>query len=256
MDKEWTNNNQKTVPTTLKNNFLLIKLIWKALGKELTELHSIEIDGLKPFSRHYLDMIFGEVAIPPYIRKKYNKYKNFLRKIGIDEKYFNGEKAFEPDIVIDDKKYSESCEEYWSIKEKINLAREARKDRTFNDSGNNEKELKDNEKKIKERLEQYAKILVKNAEEGEVEDSNLFNLIMFLKSGKAEKNEIYKLENIISNLQKINLEHLVKADIELLEEYKKILTQQYNLTNVAITLLKTDKEELKNCLKALYSGSK
>jgi hypothetical protein len=241
---------------------LLIELLWEALGRKLKDLHDMivftispdeELHEFKPFARQYFIKAFWEGRIPKYLPDKYNT------EIGIDKKYFEGERAFDPGLEIKGRNYHEKCEEYWAIWDSIRHIEDG-----INEKNDVEKkkELKQQKKKVRKELLEFAEKLLAVLNTGtSMEDDDLFKLIIYLESnGKVKMDDVlkavYRIKNLTKNLQKLKLEDLLKADIKILEEYKKELTLQSSLVDAAIMLLKTDKDELNNCINVLSSVAK
>lgn len=230
----------------LKNNFLLLERIWESIYDKKMDLYDFKINNFKPFKRHYFRIVYDEGRVPD------NLSKNYSEIIGIDKRYLSGEKAFDPGIEIDGKTYHDVCDEYWRYDEEIKRIDEEiesnRKiDKNYKENLENKRnEFEELKTQAKSRLREFARKLVTKLESGSNDiDEDLVKLILFIKKDKTG------IKHLIVNLQKLKLEKMLEADIELLEEYKKNLVLQYNLVNAAIILLKTDKEELKNCIKAL-----
>ncbi|MDI3535348.1 MAG: hypothetical protein PWQ82_1713 [Thermosediminibacterales bacterium] len=234
-----------------KNNFWLVRFIWEALGNNLNELYNMEVSIskssnedviFKPFSKHIFYEVRESGYIPKHLPDKYNKI------IGIDKRYFEGEKAFDPGFEIDGKNYHEKCDEYWDIDNKI---------KGIDNDGGDIENLKEKRKETEKELLRFAEKLIDMLNDpNNFQDKDLLKLIIFLKYNGELNIDDYKVKNLTEKLQKLKLEDLLKTNIRTLEEYKKVLPLQYNLVNTALILLKTDKNELNNCSKILSAVAK
>jgi hypothetical protein len=251
----------------IKNNFLLIKLIWEALGNKLKDLYDMkvyiilsnnEVGEFKPFARHYFEQVFENGHVPKYLPNKYNN------EIGVDKKYFEGEKAFDPGLEIGGENYHEKCDEYWKIIDDIRYIKDGINEKNDTEKKKEIEKLKskkEQKKKVEKELLEFARKLLTMLNTTSSLEDDLFKLIIFLESrGKVKIDDIskamYRIMNLTKNIQKLKLEDLLKANIKILEEYKKVLTLQSSLVDAAIILLKTDKDELNNCINALSAVAK
>jgi len=187
------------------------------------------------FKRHHFENVFELGTVPQHLPT------NCSEAIGIDEKYFKGEKEFDPIITVNGKTYHEACDQYW--------------------------EIKDNQEKNKEDIKELDKVLFEFANKCVKEpiiftpNNDVFKLMFYLKTkGKLKADDIpqatFKIINLTGNLKKINLKDFLETDLEKLNEYQDALKNQLKLVEAAITLLDTDSSELNKCIKALERRSK